>query len=149
MGLTTTYTCTRCGKSIDVVLGVGMMYPNLCKRVKEDARSGKLGKKLQKVVMQHPEGHMDCETIVYVCDCGAWKTAARNDYYIVHNQAFDEDDNYSSWTEIGGTVLYETKHLCPKCRRKMHPLPEEKLEQLTCPDCGGKLKSPDRIVLWD
>lgn len=151
MGCGHFYTCRNCGETGSIYLDVGMAYPEICREAKLKAVFGKMGKRLEETVRQHPEGAFDCSSIIYACECGGWRAAPRMDYFIMDDPKSDIDPNntYCSWEEIGGTPIYKSRHLCPKCRKKMHPFPESDIGSLPCPKCGGTLEFQLDAISWD
>lgn len=77
MGYGHSYKCENCGRRDNIILGVGMLYPLQCERTKEAAIEGKFGKTLQQATNDYPDGFMDCEKIIYACNCGGWKAEER------------------------------------------------------------------------
>jgi len=151
MGSGHSFKCKSCGEKGEVFLGVGMLYPDYCKQAKNAAIRGEFGKKLQRAVLQYPNGLMDCDAIIYACGCGGWKSAPRMDYFIVRNcpDAFDPEHNYSSAEELGGELVYQSRHLCPKCRKKMQPFSGKDITSLSCPKSGGELEFMLGAIMWD
>ena len=150
MGYGHSYRCLDCGETGEVILGVGMMYPEVCHETKEKASLGEIGQKLEEIVHQHPEGKFDCTRIIYACDCGGWKVAPRMDYYTLDNSkgGVNSDNPYSSLEQIGGTPVYRS-HMCSRCRRKMHLFPKSGIGSLTCPRCAGTLEFQLNTIMWD
>lgn len=148
MGWGHTYKCKNCGKSGELFLGVGARYPTVCKRAKEAAVRGKLGRGLLHAALEYPDGNVDCEKILYACDCGGWTVTQRLDYFIAED-AVIQSRPYASWEQLGATPIYRYRHMCPKCRKKMHPYPEKDIRKLNCPVCGGKLVFHLGEIMWD
>lgn len=151
MGSGSVFRCKSCGKEKMVFLGTGFTYPLICIKAKNDALNGKYGKGMRRAVQEHPKGAMDCEELVYVCDCGAWKVEPMLAYYEIKDKNCGFDGYYFRFEdeETPPALLYARRHLCPKCRRKMRVAAEEEIKRLRCPECGGELETDEKQILWD
>lgn len=146
MGYGHSYTCTECGKRGRIFLDIGMSYPEYCMEVMKKAREGKYGKKFMKAVTDYPDGYLDCSISVFACDCGGWKAVPRRFFF---READIDNLSYGSGKGESPVPVYEARHMCPRCGKKMHLYPEKDIKKLTCPKCGGKLDFKMRNFLWD
>lgn len=57
--------------SIDISLGVCFSFPMLYKKIVEKAKSGDFGGRIKEFLNTFPEGKIDAETALYLCQgCG-------------------------------------------------------------------------------
>lgn len=71
MGTGISLRCRKCGYEFSANLGVGFMFPLLYQQVMDAAGKGEVRQKVQSFVEEHPDGALDCDSVVLQCtDCG-------------------------------------------------------------------------------
>lgn len=119
--------CKKCLYEEEVMLGIGFMFIQENKRIKDAIISGKLGKNFQNLAQKTPDFSVVNERKVFVCDrCGD----LRQEMYIA---IYD-----------GEKKLHEKGYRCARCQGKM--IPNDDVMKLKCPDCKEPLTA---TVDWD
>jgi len=162
MGMGYGFGCTKCGKGFDVYLGVGMMYPYFCEKLKKAVRRGKYGEEHKQALLEHPDSMVDAERRLYKCKCGYWHDDNALDI-------LETEETEGRWTaaepvrkhrwikKVRGkkVVIRKYEHLCPKCGKKMKDITESwSVEELNCTKCGTPLAESmkEQILMefhWD
>ena len=123
MGFAYEVVCGRCGKRIELAWGLSYVYgwgnPELIGRIKD----GKYGKKAKEVYESHEHALSGLDTHPFICGCGYLKT--------YQNLVITSNDLYEP------ELYFVSEHRCPRCRKKMKPLENEK--RIRCPDCRGRM----------
>lgn len=146
MGYGFRFKCNQCAKEFEILLDVGMDYPQYCARVKENALKGKYGKRAMQAVLSNPNGVFDCTRVIYKCECGFWHDDAKL-IYCIPKQPIIDDEYYNELDETNSQVIWKRRHPCHRCRKEMKRFDGD-LMMLNCPVCGNKVKiSVD--ILWD
>ena len=161
--------CSRCDYEIFLPFGVGMFFPHLYSDTIDRIKKGRFGKTAQKFLQGHPDGAIDCEKTVFICErCGALKQGLNLDMYIP--KPGHEQFQHSAWSiafpfhsasyadktdlEQHCTLYQHYPHRCPKCRKRMQALSPETFvglldkREFKCPDCNSALELCD-LMLWD
>ena len=169
MGQTCIIKCTCCDYEISISLGVGFFFPREYTDIIGGIRKGKFGKTTQRFLEEHPDGAIDCERTICICEnCGALKQAFNFDMYIP--KPGYEHKNHGIWTfaysfegtsyisksdlEEGYELYQHYPHRCPKCRKTMKALRMTEFEMrlrnkdLYCPNCKSNLELQD-VIMWD
>ncbi len=72
MGSGYSLKCRKCGYEFSANLGVGFMFPLAYQETMEAGKAGKLGKEVKRFLEEHPDGVMDCSSVILQCsECGA------------------------------------------------------------------------------
>ena len=75
MGTGFQLSCRRCGYTLEAELGIGFRYPVVYRKILESAKAGRLGEGPQRFLEEHPDGVLNCNTVLLVCrECGCLKT---------------------------------------------------------------------------
>jgi len=145
------YSCSECGEGGMVLLGVGMMFPEVCKEERRKAARGKYGAELQQAVRENPDGWLDCTEVVYACSCGGWENTAVLDYYLPVETKQDSG-GYAPPRRNPEDKIIRRKHPCPRCGKNMRPAQKGQsglYDGLRCRECGGPVVFTDLMMLWD
>ncbi len=162
--------CNKCGYEIHANLGVGFMFPKVYAETVERMKTGKLGKQAKKFFEEHPDGAIECETVIAKClHCGLCGPVPNLTMYIPKpdydptnaepkgrwSVAFPfEGADYVSLMDLEKYYdEYEKfNHRCPECGGKAEIIPdfEKQLNDgtLKCPKCDGLMEMQD-IIMWD
>lgn len=146
MGYGFSFRCKECGKTGEVFLDVGSLYPLVCSDTKERALRGELGQRAMKAVQKNPTGVFDCTRVVYKCECGFWRDDEKL-LYCIPNGHDDDHSAYDEWNEENSKIVWKRRHPCSKYRKEMKRYNGD-VEALKCPDCGGELEF-GRFIDWD
>ncbi|QTE70319.1 hypothetical protein JRC49_10965 [Clostridiales bacterium FE2011] len=176
MGTGYTLGCKKCGYKISGNLGVGFFFPKAYQETMRAAREGKLGKRIQRFLEEHPDGALKAETVFLQCEeCGKLTCGMDLSMYIRNPEMprkehgrwsvampFEEED-YVSPMELedeGTYQFYDYGNLCEKCGKPMKPITDNELMDnnardendgstvVTCPRCKERLWIED-IIMWD
>ena len=143
----------------------------------EAAKSGKLGKRYQQFLEEHPDGSLNSEVVFLQCtECGVLKCGPDLSMYIRNPDVprgergrwsgaapFEEAD-YVSPLELereNTYTLYAPGHICRKCGKPMRSITDNELSQVkygsgadggqtdvSCPKCREPLWI-DGVLFWD
>ncbi|MBR5371432.1 MAG: hypothetical protein IK130_04385 [Oscillospiraceae bacterium] len=130
-----------CGFCNDNYLyGANTVYPEVKKRENARAKSGRYGKQWQELLRNDPELIVNAQYRLYQC------TACKqliSEYCMDLYKSIKEWDYYTPSPE---EVIYEYKHICPDCKKRMKYIAVSKTysqsgsydsdELVTCPKCG-------------
>lgn len=178
MGTGYTLCCRKCGYEISANLGVGFFFPSVHQRTMEAARAGKLGKRVQQFLQEHPDGSLNTETVFLQCEeCGTLKCGPDLSMYIRNPDVsrgergrwsaaapFEETD-YVSPMELDREntyTMYAPGHICRKCRKPLKSVSQDDLSraerdfmgtrdgrtEVFCPKCREPLWI-ESISMWD
>ena len=125
----------------DYMYGINSAYPEENKHQIALAKSGHYGKRWQELLLKDPELRVNAEYRLYQCSC-CHKLISEHCMDLC--KASKDDDYYIPETN---EVLYEYKHICPDCKKKMVYIPISQEHCLTgtdnpeelvfCPKCGN------------
>ena len=178
MGRGFSLCCDRCGWTKSAHLGVGFFFPGVYARTMETARAGKLGKRIRQFLDGHPDGALNAENVLLLCEnCGNLEYGQDLSMYVRNpDVARGEQGRWSAAVPYEGAdyvspmelkrentyVYYGPGHLCRKCGKPMRSISEEDLtEQMSgdpghmdrteipCPKCGEPLRVDGPTILWD
>ena len=124
----------------------------------EAAKSGKLGKRYQQFLEEHPDGSLNAEVVFLQCtECGVLKCGPDLSMYI-------RNPDYVSPMELereNTYTLYAPGHICRKCGKPMRSITDNELSQVkygsgadggqtdvSCPKCREPLWI-DGVLFWD
>ena len=175
MGTGYSLKCRKCGYGFSANLGVGFMYPRVYQQTMEAGREGKFGKEVKRFLEEHPDGVLDCSSVILQCtECGALGCGPDLSMYVPgEDSPAPSSGNWSvacphegipcvaPWDldEYNLFGLYD--HRCKRCRGKMKIIKEKELEQLIhgadfenspmkipCPKCRERLWLSE-VSMWD
>ena len=177
MGTGYTLRCRKCGYEISANLGVGFLFPLAYQETMEAARAGKLGKRYQQFLQEHPDGSLNTEVVFLQCEeCGTLKSGQDLSMYIRNPDvprreqgrwsvaAPFEGEDYVSPMELDREntyTLYAPGHICRKCGKPMRTITQDelwKIKMKSGADCGRtevfcpKCREPlwiESISMWD
>ncbi len=168
MGTEFRLSCRRCGYQLEGELGVGFRFPAAYRKIMESARAGKLGEDLQFFLEEHPDGVLNCNTVLLTCrECGCLKTGPDLSMYLPKNGEvppvearwpvpFRYDDVSCRLTQQTLEEEYlpagQYRYECHRCHETMKTIREETLNrlfekygfqdpapELPCPECWKPL----------
>lgn len=162
--------CKMCGYGIHANLGVGFMFPNAYREHVDRMKSGGYGPGPKKFFEEHPDGAIDCETVVAKClSCGDCGPVPDLTMYVpkegynpaeagpkqIWSVAFPfEGAEYVTKTELEESYVPYGKfdHRCPECGGAAEIIKdfEKQLQEgiLKCPKCNGDMEIED-VIMWD
>ena len=141
MGTGYTYHC-GCKDPSPIMLGRGKLYSNICRETWDDILNGEYGPSWARAARMHPDGGLDCEYNLYLCDCGHWEVDTRKTMW---EKGFS-DRSKSNLPR--NRAVKKSLHRCPECAGRMRIAnPEE--DQLTCPVCGEEMTDLKPTIKWD
>ena len=162
MGDLRDYRCPECGYAFGAALGVGMMFPLVYMETVSKTKSGELGSEAQKFFAEHPDGAVNCESVLMKCvKCGKYDCREaltmylpKEDYIHAKPEGMWQlrcrskraDYVSSEKLEVCYTKYAEYPHKCEECGSDMRILAEN--EPLTCPNCGHELEESE-AGCWD
>lgn len=172
MGQGNVYRCTKCDFAFEAYLGVSFAFPMVYREIMDAARNGKLGDKLQKFILNYPEGAINCENSIIRCgQCGDMVCGSNLNMYlpkegydstsIQHGQwsvaaPHEEADYVTPWDlheHYKLTAKYP--HRCEKCGSPAHVISEQTLVRkiaegsIVCPCCGESMVVDKCVIMWD
>ena len=168
MGFGYNFKCNECGHEYGYGIGVGFMFPKVYMDLLEDVKDGEYGEEWRELATNTPYVAIDAEERLYVCrKCGYWLTDAGLTLYAPADvEALKAETKDTPWA-VGFAypnvpyvdsedirkyyrVLKKYIHKCPKCDSRMRRARYEELDNLPCPECGGK-PNPNytRHFNWD
>ena len=149
-GLNFKCNCKNRPEGRNFYLGVGMHYPHACAETMQEMRDGGYGDEWRQVVTEYPDGAVDCERQIYLCDkCGHFEVDEVRDYYIP-----TESNNHNGccvWDAKSDEyqLIRRFSHICPKCQSEMR-IANPEADTLVCPDCHSPLMlNPFGMIMWD
>ena len=141
--------CRKTNKHINV--GIGMMYPRVCDRNKENMLAGEYGDAWKRFLEEHPGGAFDGERLVYKCSaCEYWELDYKKDYYMTVTGE-PAEHNYVMWFDRyfrKYRCVRRFRHMCPECDKPMH-IANLKKERLLCKECKAPMKFALDTINWD
>lgn len=171
MGTMMKYGCLECGRSKQLHLGVGMMYPRVCDDMKQSIANGEYGSELKAAYESCELPAVRPEEMVYMCpSCGNWEVHRDASVYEPSDVEAAKKEKFGIKTveEWGGIPYisgYEIESgkyrlvscytpACPNCGDGMAIVAgddkdELKASELKCPECGSLKKSISFSGYWD
>lgn len=163
-------TCNKCGYSFSANLGAGFLFPMVYKETVDAMKKGEYGEQGKKFFTEHPDGAIDCETVVARCkSCGEYGSVPNLTMYVPKKDydpakaapkgrwsvAFPfEGADYVSWSDLETyyDVYEKYDHRCPECGGSAEIVEDFEKEldsgNLACTKCDGKLEVTD-LIMWD
>ena len=165
--------CDKCGYSLDVVFGMGMLGFKVREKETKKMKAGKYGEQGKRFFIEHPDGSVTTDYVVVKCaSCGELYNVYDFDLQIPEPErekakknlrdALDKGDPKAcklpkeqverglNWTD--DVTLEKDEHKCKKCGGKAEIIEGfEDLAQtgkIDCSKCGNKLSTCD-YILWD
>lgn len=136
--------------SIDISLGVCFSFPMLYKKIVEKAKSGDFGGRIKEFLNTFPEGKIDAETALYLCQgCGNMEVLPELSMYLPKGEAPKrfpfKGESYVTHRDLERDyALFEVyPHKCSKCQRIYTLIPREKIlssKLIKCPQCKVALE---------
>ena len=139
MGIGYIFNCQKCGYEFEAFLGIGMAFEEDHIETLEKAREGKLGKKVQKFFLEHPNADIDSSYVFAQCPkCGKHETVQNLSMYVPKGEKY------------GLFIRYE--HKCKDCGEPLEIIAAKDISEQTakikCPHCKSALVGFPGI-LWD
>lgn len=174
MGKGYSLNCRKCGYEFSANLGAGFMFPGVYRQTMEDGREGRLGKEVRQFLEEHPDGALDCGTVILQCAaCGELESAPDLSMYVPGEDSpppssarwsvafpYEGVSCVAPWNLDRYRLVRHYDHRCGRCGGKMKVINEEGFERylrndarkeptdLRCPDCGEPLYMGD-VWMWD
>ncbi len=165
MGQGFTAECRTCGCKINLMYGVGFMYPEWYSKTLKRIKAGKLGKEIKGFFKNHNDAVVSVERVILKCDsCGNLDIGDDLSVYLPNYEKAGDDIKkelssgsfplkehaYSTPQELKEYYrkVMDYPHKCSKCKGGMRILNKEELEHLQCPECGGEMEDVGK-VFWD
>ena len=166
MGTGYLFKCKNCKKRYSVQLGIGMMFPEVCRETLDDMENGEYGEELQKLCKETPYAAVNVEREMFMCDkCGNWKVSENLSLYAPNDPEQIRAKQYGIKTvdewgyvpyvtsldlEQDYHLLKEYRHICSKCGSVMKKIDDDNIPGiLPCPYCGTDNGMEPSIMLWD
>ena len=175
MGRGYSLQCRKCGYELSANLGVGFMFPLAFQEMTEAGKTGKLGEEVRQFLEEHPDGVLDCDTVILQCsECGALECGPDLTMYVPGEDTPPpssgnwsvgcphEGSSYVAPWDLDRYKLFGLyDHRCDKCKGKMKIIKEKEFEKLICgadfdqhptkihcPECREPLWLSD-LIMWD
>lgn len=165
MGAGFTAKCKKCGFLFDVFYGVGFLYPETYTEAIEEAKNGKYGEEIKSFLEIHSDAAINAERVVMQCEeCKNLEIGDDLSVFLPKNKDSDGEKEKLIWSiafpaegykfvapwelKENYIKMIEYSHKCSKCSGNMKIIPEEELNSLCCPKCGGEMEDVGRIY-WD
>ena len=176
MGSSMRLVCNNCNYQREMNLGIGMMYPHVCKEELKKIEAGERGEEAKLFLDDNDDAAVNCEIVPMRCDnCGELASNQAQTLYasypkdikpwigssltfvlnkngvMKHIPPIDEIDRETV------KILVYGEHQCEECGGKMRQISvpsidEEDVEQesdVKCPRCGHNLEVGPGLILWD
>lgn len=140
MGTKYVFKCSKCDYQIDISLGVSFLFPRTYKEIVEKAKSGDFGETMKEFLHTFPEGRIDVENALYVCQgCGNMEVLPELSMYLPKGKA-PKGKSYVTHRDLERDyVLFESyPHKCSNCQRMDTLIPREEILSsrfIKCPQC--------------
>ena len=158
------FKCKNCRHEYSIRLGIGMMYPEVCRNLLQNLEQGKYGKEWQQLSKNTPYAAVDVKSVIYICnDCSRWEMGKDITLYAPNDPAAISHKQYGIKTvEEWGYVPYVTGielkrdyhilkryyHKCGNCGKRMHKASKDEMVHLPCPKCD-EINEPNSFIMWD
>lgn len=145
MGTKYVFKCSKCNYQIDISLGVGFSFPRTYKEIVEKAKSGDLGDTIKEFLHTFPEGRIDVEPALYVCQgCGNMEVLPDLSLYLPKGKA-PKGKSYVPHRALENEyVLFESyPHKCSNCQSIDSLIPRKEILSsrfIKCPQCKVALE---------
>ena len=152
MGNGKAFKCKACGERFNAMTGIGMLFPTVYKDTVKNIRSGKYGEDWKKFFEEHPNGVVNCEKELLICEeCGVPKNEMNLSLYLPKEGAEDLPKlPFGDDLDEKYTLYMKYPHTCDKCGGACNIVNASKIKRVACPKCGGVMEEDmDGIILWD
>ncbi len=147
--------CNKCEYGFIVKLGIGFLSPKVYKSIVSAMKAVKLGEQPKSFFVEHPDGAVNCETVVACCEkCGKYFPVKSFDMY-VPKDIEDSNRDYVMPNELGERYILHQRyeHKCPECGGDAFIVDdfEEKLSlgKIKCLQCDDGIIVPIEEMMWD
>jgi len=134
-----TYACPNCGHNGEFQLGFNSWAPVVSMKMKEAVSDGCWGDEWCDFVAQNPNGGIDSEFVLYVCECGKWLADRARDYYIPADLNKRIGAYVKNSSREKNKCVKHFRHSCPDCGETMSRVDIDN-EKLKCPICRAELR---------
>lgn len=167
MGSGVRLSCPNCGYNDRFLLGVGFSYPRVFSNTMKEAKHGRFGKKLYRLLKKHPDAVLDPTLVLTHCPKCHWLGRELDLTAYVPKPGYDRakgpkgvwsgafpalNIDYVSPNDfrVHYDVLEKYGHCCEKCGTELELISEQELRsrKIPCRKCGESLQVfTDRM--WD
>ncbi len=152
MGMGYEYKCPDCGYNETFDLGVGFGFPEEYHKLLIKVKNGELGEELHKLIKVYPQGEIDTDKVLAVCnECGNIEVVTDLSFYVPKKER-RKKNNYVMNNDlfINYEPIFSFPHKCKKCHGNMKIVFREGQKEinLKCPECCAALKLSE-IFCWD
>jgi predicted nucleic acid-binding Zn ribbon protein len=145
------FRCNECGEKFNAMRGVGMLFTRVYKKTVVDIRCGEYGKDWKKFFEEHPDGVVNCEKELLICEeCGVPKNEMNLSLYLPKEGEKDLPKYLFGEDLKEKYALYDKyPHKCDRCGGGCNIVDVSKISRVTCPECGGELENNGEFVIVD
>ncbi len=151
MGSGKVFKCKACGEEFSAMTGVGMIFPSIYEETVKDIRSGEYGEDWKKFFEEHPDGVVNCEKELLICEeCGVPKCEMNLSLYLPKEGAKDLPKHPFGDDFKKFNLYAKYQHKCDKCGGACNVVKSARIKRVTCPECGGVMEEDlGGAILWD
>ena len=151
MGSGKVFICSSCGERFSAMTGIGRLFPKIYEETVKKMRSGKYGDECKKFFKEHPDGAVNCEKELLICEeCGVPKTEMNLSLYLPKKGAKNIPEMPFGNDFRKFTLYAEYPHKCDQCGGICNVVKSSKIKRMTCPVCKGVMQEdPAGLILWD
>ena len=151
MGSGKVFKCNACGEEFSAKTGIGMLFPSIYEETVQDIRSGEYGEDWKKFFEEHPDGVVNCERELLICEeCGVPKCEKNLSLYLPKKGAKDLPKHPFGDDFKKFNLYSKYQHKCNKCGGACNVVKSTKIKRVTCPECGGVMEEDlGGAILWD
>ena len=151
MGSGKVFKCNACGEGFNAMTGIGMLFPTIYKETVQEIRSGKYGEDWKQFFEEHPDGVVNCENELLICEeCGVPKCDMNLSLYLPKKGAKDLPEHPFGDDFKKFTLSEKYEHKCDKCGGVCNVVNSSRIKRVTCPECGGVMEEDKGgFILWD
>lgn len=151
MGSGIVLKCKSCGERFSAMTGIGMIFPTIYEETVQTIRSGEYGEDWKKFFEEHPDGVVNCENELLICEeCGVPKSEMNLSLYLPKEGAKDLPEHPFGDGFKKFTLYAKYPHKCDKCGGACNIVKVSKIKRVTCPKCSGVMeRDTDEVILWD
>lgn len=151
MGSGKVFKCKACGEEFSATTGVGMMFPTVYEKTVQNIRSGEYGEDWKKFFGEHPDGVVNCEKELLICEeCGVPRIEMNLSLYLPKEGAKNIPKMPFGNDFRKFTLYAKYPHKCDKCGGACNVVKSAKIKRVTCPECGGGMEEDiGGAILWD
>lgn len=155
MGYIYSLCCKKCRYKLDIMFGVGRMYPKVYEQTRNAALNGELGSEIQKFLLDNPDGRISVSRVLGKCgSCGQYEVVPDLTMYLPDKNIPARKSWYLPEWQLGEyyKVFAKYPHKCRKCGGAQEIFTdkdlEERAEELKCPSCNAEMTAKFR-GFWD